>query len=230
MFAELRFRHESMKVKSPTEARGWASTKLTSLPRIFFNRDARGGQIFAASPFTIRPDRGGVSIEAVGRDAAMHLLKIAGGVQAEFLSAVPGGESLLRTGHYSLSTRPFLMSWAVHDLIIQKSHARSSLLEQWKANPNYDFTETAAKVFKDKLAERCSLTGIEMPDDAIFGDFRAKVVRPVLAGGAPKFTVALEFRSNVFFEGPWYIGKLANKSCGRVVAHREAARAREAAA
>ena len=218
MFAELRFFAPEMGIKSPTEARGWCSTKLAALPPEFYNRAPDGkGFLPGASAFTIRPDHGGVAIDAFGPAATTRLLSLAIEVQSQFISHYPDGQMSFHTGNAGLSVSDRLQAYEVQDFVIQNSSAHLHIFAEWKQSPDAaKITGVAKDLFLRKLDERCALLDTEIPEDAVFGDFVATPTRPVYAGNMPKFAVNLAFRTNVVFTGPWLLGRLAGKSSGRV--------------
>ncbi len=228
MFTELGFFALGLETTTPTAARGWAGSHLPSLPPEFFNRTPEGKSISATSPFCIRPDRdGGVKIDAFGEAATRRLLAISGALQADFLTHYPKGEVSTRSGVATLEeTGDRLYTYEAHDFVIQSSKAHRNIFERWKAKslPQEEMDRIAEELFRRKLEERCALLNLDLSELAVFGDFVATPVRPVYAGGMPKFAVCLSFKANVLFHGPWYLGRLANKSGGRVRHARSARR------
>ena len=219
MFTVLRLHDPAMQVDNPKQARAWATTSLTCLPKEIYNRDPAGQLLTTANLFSVGPDRGGVEISAVGRDAAAHLRALAKEVRAQFLAKYPEGSFLVRIGVADIRVGPTLRDYALHDFVLQNTASRRGLWEEWKEKPDEKgLTALAERLFRERVEARAELVGVTLPDDVLFGDFKALPIRPVLAGaGSAKFAVALEFRSNAEFIGPWNFGPLASRSAGRLI-------------
>jgi len=224
MFTHLRFFHPSIGPKiSPSDARGWVSTKLPSASPEIFNRDPRDPKknLTTPSPFSITPAREtGVEITGVGTAAASALISWSLGFQSEFRAAYPDGEFSMQTGILDISIQPYLRPAVVHDFVLQNSGvARSMIFRDWQRDQDLGrITKLAEEEFHRRLDERTDLVGVELPEDFIAGDFQAiPCKRPVYAGKQPLFAVELRFRTNAHFHGPWNLGHLANRGAGRVI-------------
>jgi hypothetical protein len=221
MFAQLVFRDSSLQIKNPAEARGWASTHLGLSPE-FFGRNAENRTV-PANGLSVHPSgpdssgARGVTVESFGEEATRTLMAGLIPAQTRFSQEYPHGECTHHFGLAGMRVVRQLHSYQVFDFVLTGRRSDPTIDRQWKANPDRQWlTDLAQKLFLKQLDARLAIIGQDMPEDALFGDFEATVCRPVSAGGVWKFAVTLAFRANVIFDGPWNVGKLANKGCGRV--------------
>jgi hypothetical protein len=217
MFTELRFSSPSVGIRTPSEARGWASKTLPSLPRVAFNHQDRSS---GPSPYCVTVSGGSVLIDGVGRVASAEILRLAPVLQSEFLAAQPNGEFAFRCGSVGVSIQSYLREGVVHDFVLQNANRRKFLWRDWREDYRQDeLNKIAGDLFMERLAQRAELAGVELPEDLVVGDFHAiPCKRPIFAAGhsMPKFAVELRYRTNAHFIGPWRVGQLSNKGAGRI--------------
>ena len=219
MFTIICLYHPEMLIANPRQARGWVSSTFPAIPHEIFNRNESKKLLSTPSPYVVQPDRGGVLISAVGETAAFRLREISQSIKDQFLAGHPQGQFSIRIGVADISIIPRLQNFALHDFVLQNTSSRKNLWKEWQVNPDEKrITDLAEKLFRERLQNRADLAGVTIPEEAIFGDFKAFLTRPVLASsGFAQFSVALEFRANVEFIGPWNFGQLSNRGAGRLI-------------
>lgn len=221
MFCELHLSSETFEFRSPTEVRRWLSTAMPFLPPQMFNRDEQSVNLQTRSPFAIHPSFGGIKIAAAGQVAAGVLLGLMGQIQTALMAAAPDGEINCRNGTMGVDLSPRLLSYVVHDFVLENNASRNRIYSRHKAGELADLVPLAEGLFRDAVNARCDLLGLDLPDEGIFGDFEARPAPHAChAGAKPLFAVELRFRSNIVFKGPWYFGRLSNKGCGRLLPYR----------
>lgn len=218
MYAILSLQYNSVSLLSPKEVRAWASTHLP-LPPSFYNRGADGRTLSTPSGFSFVPaSEGGVRLVAFGQTATSMLLGVLGEVLAAFRKVCPTGKTDLKTGNLNLSVSHSPKRYLVTDFVLQNNAARTGIWDRWNSGELdlAGLAGMAATLLPEAFSARAAFVGLEMPEDALFGNFEVKPIRPVYGGDQPLFTVDVTFKSNVVLDGPWSIGRLTSKGGGRV--------------
>lgn len=231
MFAKVFLNSGTLGRMTPSDVRGWASTRLPMLPPAVFNRGDDGRELNGQCPFTLVALPGGVGIFAVGPACGVLLGELLS-ITKKFSADYPGGSVRMETGNVIAEQRPWLLAYEVRDLVVQtRGGVNSDLFVRWRAQPaSVDFNQVVKGVLEKHIAARAAIAGLELPADAMFGDFEfSPEPRPVYAGAKarPVLSVGGTFRTNVFLGGPWYVGPLASKGCGRLRLRRQAGKGGE---
>ncbi len=159
-------------------------------------------------------------IFGVGRAAFEVLMRFTMVAQGVFHAQYPRGEFTFASGSAGLQVGNGVREYAVHDLILENTHARRWLYRDrgTTAETSPELNAQAEEVLRSALDQRCSVLGMEFPAEASIAMVEARPVRPCKAGAGSKLLYAVEvrFTSNLVFDGPWFLGRMASKGCGRI--------------
>jgi hypothetical protein len=216
MFCTLTFESPDLIFPTPNEARAWACSKLP-LPPIVFQRNTQGRLSQETAVFSVTLKGRAIVLVGYGHTGVGELCRGLGNIRTAFEAQYPKGKFTFASGTLGITkSRP--KRWRCDHFVIQSANAsRANLWQRYQQDKTINLTEIAEPLFTTAINKRLASIESELGYDIVFGDFSATATSPVrLSEKMYQFAVNLDFTTNAEFHGPWFIGRLSNKGCGRI--------------
>lgn len=209
MFCQVTIR--GLNCFNPTQARKALMSIFDCFGHEFANRDRNGQLLESTCPFRFANGAdGSAQVFAVGAWVGTLLGKIPQ-MASEF--AEKRGEPMdfkVITDQMSYEYSPYLRKFEIRSLVVSNHRSFFEDAAERKLQ--------AEKVISEGLAQQIDFLDLDpLPVNFIVGDFEESGVSSVPAGEKKlRQVVSGTFRMNIRLIGPWFVGPMVSKGCGRI--------------